>query len=49
MDVDIEPENIEHKSVVLKKVLYDDLITECKQAYNRKKQYLKEVSQRDQN
>ena len=30
MDVDIEPENIEHKSVVLKKVLYDDLITEYK-------------------
>ena len=37
MDVDAEPENIEHKLVVLNKVskLYDDLIKEYKQVYER--------------
>ena len=37
MDVDAEPENIEHKLVVLNKVskLFDDLIKEYKQVYER--------------
>ena len=36
-DVDAEPENIEHKLVVLNKVskLYDDLIKEFKNIYER--------------
>ena len=37
MDVDAEPKSIEHKLVVLNKVLklYDDLIKEYKQVYER--------------
>ena len=37
MDVDAEPENVEHKLVVLNKVskLFDDLIKEYKQVYER--------------
>ena len=46
MDVDAEPENIEHKLVVLNKVwkFYDDLIKEYKKVYERESKYDKSDS-----
>ena len=48
MDVDAEPENIEHKLVVLNTVsnLYGDLIKEYKQLYEREFKMIKVIAGR---
>ena len=46
MDVDAEPENIEHKLVVLNKLskLCDDLIKEYKKNYERESKMIKTIA-----